>query len=158
MRPIPRPELGDRFRKVGHRGALRQTEPARVTVTFKEAGDRWLARGKARGWRASTANDYESCLRRLNREFAWVKIAQLNEQRIEDWLRKLRREVGARTVQKLLFVGRHAIDDFLDHGDGGFAAELFDDVLVGFGDDERMADGTAALGDDGLDVDCAVKR
>jgi integrase len=75
------------------------------TVTFKEAGERWLAHGTAKGWRKSTASDYESCLRRLNKAFGQRLIVKLTEQQIEAWLEEARKEISERTVRKLLFVG-----------------------------------------------------
>jgi len=81
------------------------TEAAPVKATFREAGSRWHAHGVARGWRASTVADYDSCLRRLNDAFGDLPLAKLTEGRVEEWLATLRKQVAARTIRKLLFVG-----------------------------------------------------
>jgi integrase len=90
-----------------------QTTHRSPKVTFKEAGERWLAHGKAKGWRKSTACDYESCCRRLNKPFGHLLLVKLTEQNIEAWLEKARKEISERTgkeisertVRKLMFVG-----------------------------------------------------
>jgi integrase len=77
-----------------------------VTATFEEAANRWHAHGVAKGWRASTSSDYRSCLdSRLISQFGDMLIAKLSEQDVEAWLETLRKEVSARSVRKLLFVG-----------------------------------------------------
>jgi integrase len=94
-------------------------------VTFEEAANRWHAHGVAKGWRTSTANDYRSALdSRLIREFGNVQLAKLTEQRIEVWLEALRKQVSARTVQKLLFVGG-AVFQRAHHDHPGFTANPF---------------------------------
>ena len=61
-----------------------------LKVTFEEAAQRWHQHGIAKGWRTSTAGDYESCLRRLNDAFGSVQLAKLSSQHVEVWLETLR--------------------------------------------------------------------
>jgi integrase len=81
--------------------------------TFREAGERWYQHGldMTEPWRRSTAFDYRSCLRCLNKAFGDVPIAKLEEVEVERWVARMSEEVNGRprlsgrTLRKLLFVG-----------------------------------------------------
>src|SRR5665213_95318 len=60
-------------------------------------------------------------------------------------------------LQQLLLVVAHRGNDIPQRLHRGTAAKLLDDVIMRFGDDERLADRPAALADDGLDFDGAAE-